>query len=293
MFLFLLFPIIFLIGGVLYYSRQIVYPRVYDHKTTESYELENNTFDPDFFDNFKHEEFEITSRYGYQLKGKLYLQDEPNKFVLMCHGYTSNYTGMKKYSTMLLEQGYSILLYDHRNHGFSDRNFSSFGYFEKYDAQTCLDYLLDRFKCSVGVFGESMGAATALQLAAIDSRVSFCIEDCGYSNAFELFKHRSIHDHNKIVSLLTYPTNIYLKLFYRWSLNDVSVIYKINDITCPILFIHGSADDYVPYYMVHDLYKAYNGKKDILIIDNATHAMAIRTDYNTYKAKVISFLDKI
>lgn len=52
--------------------------------------------------------------------------------------------------------------------------------------------------------GESMGAATAMQLAAIDDRLMFCIEDCGFSNAYQLIKYRARLDHNLLVAQWTF-----------------------------------------------------------------------------------------
>ena len=204
-----------------------------------------------------------------------------------------SYVGSLKYLEIFLERGYSVLVYDHRNHGKSERNFTSFGYFEKDDAKMWVDYLYDRFDDpKVGVHGESMGASTALQLATIDHRLLFCIEDCGYSNAMELFRYRSSSDNNKFVSLLTFPTNIYIKLKYKWSFDDVSVEKFINKATCPIMFIHGDSDAYVPTYMVNDLYDSYKGDKMLYLAKDTKHAAAFVTDPVTYKEKIYEFLDK-
>jgi len=292
LFLVIILIIIICLGIVIYFSRQIVYPKILTHKKVFDYEMERERIPFDLFEGLIEEDISINSYLGYTLKGKLYLQDNPNKFVLMCHGITSNYEGMKKYSIPLIKKGYSIMFYDHRNHGYSDRNYTTLGFFEKKDAKCCVDYLMKRFnEPLVGVLGESMGAATALQLVTIDNRLSFCIEDCGYSNAYNLMYHRALEDHNKILALFTKPTDIYLKFFYKFSLKDVSVVHTINKATCPILFIHGEEDSYVPFYMCKELYESYEGQKMMYTVKGASHAVAYPTDPETYSNEVNKFLD--
>jgi len=289
---FMLFMIV-LLGLVIYYARQVVYPKVLTHDYVKNYEFENNTYDPSVFKNLKEEDIRIQTYYGYKLKGKLFLQEKPDKFVLMCHGITSNYDGMKKYCEIYIKNGYSILLYDHRNHGFSDRNYTTFGFYEKKDAKSCVDYLMKRFnEPLIGVHGESMGAATALQLASVDSRLSFCIEDCGYSNLYDLMKFRSSEDHHTLLSYITPLVNQYIRMFYRFSFQDASIIHNINKIKCPVMFIHGEEDLYVPYYMVHDLFHAFEGEKVLYSVEGAKHAASINKNRIKYQEEVQMFLDK-
>lgn len=290
---YILILVIFFVVSIIYYSRRIVLPKVYTHEEILKYESDNSSYNEADFNDYQQESVVIQSPFGYHLTGKLILQDITNKFVVMCHGFTSNYDGMKKYCDIYLEMGYSVLLYDHRNHGNSQKNFTSFGFFEKDDAKACIDMLFSRFNAPIiGVHGESMGASTALQLVTIDHRIDFCVEDCGFSNAHDLFHYRSKKDKNAIIAMLTKPTNIYLKLFYGWSFGDVSVVNYINKAKCPIMFIHGSKDDYVPFYMVNDLYEAYNGVKELLVIEDAKHANCINKNHPLYKEKVQSFIKK-
>lgn len=187
-------------------------------------------------------------------------------------------------------------MYDHRNHGLSGGNYTSMGYFEKFDLKTCANYIFNKLgdDISLGVLGESMGAATVLQYCAIDKRIDFCIEDCGYSDVFNLFKHRLKEDYKINFTPLLYIANILMRFKYGWNFKSASPITFIKNIDIPVLFIHGDKDDYVPTYMVYDLFNSKTtGFKDIYIAKDAKHADALISDPNKYDAVIGNFLDKV
>jgi hypothetical protein len=278
----------------IYFTKLIIYPKILNHEYVKNKELDAQAFDEGYLQSFETKVVHIPSIFGYSLSGEVILQENKNSpFLLICHGITSNYEGSKKYAQLFLKLGYSVMIYDHRNHGYNKAMHTSLGYFEKYDAKACIDYIFHVFNTDkVGIMGESMGAAVAMQLAAIDDRLMFCIEDCGFSNAYTLVKYRAKLDHNFFVAQWTFFSNIYLKLFYKWQLKDVSIIHNIQAIKCPILFIHGVEDAYVPFEMVHDLYEAFDKEKELFVVKEAKHAMALKTDPKGYYKAVKNFLDK-
>ena len=292
--LIVILAVIIFIVMTIYFAKLVVYPKVLSHDIIKERELEAKAYDESYLSSFENKVVHIPSIFGYSLSGEVILQDNKQApFVLICHGITSNYEGSKKYAQIFLKLGYSVMIYDHRNHGYNKAMHTSLGYFEKFDAKACIDYIFHVFKTDkVGVMGESMGGAIAMQLAAIDDRLTFCIEDCGFSNAHKLIKYRARLDHNFIISQWTFFTNIYLKLFYKWQFKDVSVINSIHAIKCPMMFIHGADDDYVPFEMVHELYDAFDKEKEIYIVKGAKHAMALKTDPKAYFNAIKNFLIK-
>jgi len=59
-----------------------------------------------------------------------------------------------------------------------------------------------------------------------------------------------------------------------------------------MLFIHGGKDDFVPTYMVYEVYDAANCEKDLYIVDEAGHAEAKDFDVDAYWNKVFSFINE-
>jgi fermentation-respiration switch protein FrsA (DUF1100 family) len=72
----------------------------------------------------------------------------------------------------------------------------------------------------------------------------------------------------------------------KWSNID-----QVNDITCPILYISGSADSIVPTNYTTDLFNASTNAlfKEILIVEGADHNNTFMVDYETYFNKLEEF----
>jgi len=65
---------------------------------------------------------------------------------------------------------------------------------------------------------------------------------------------------------------------------------RVNKI--PVLFVHGTDDDFVPVEMTYENYKACNAEKELLIVPGATHAMSYLVDRDGYENAVKQFWTK-
>lgn len=291
--LILIVIIIFAIGW--HFSNMIIYPKVAKYNYTYDYEVENGRIEIEKFSNFEKQEVYIDSKYGYKIHGLFFPNNNSQKVMILCHGITWSLYGSVKYMDMFLKRGFAVFIYDHRNHGLSGGKDTSFGYYEKFDLKKCTDWLYNKLgkDIIVGLHGESMGAGTVLQNIAIDRRIKFCIEDCGYSDAQDLFKHRLEKDYNiKKLPLVALSSKI-SKIRVGWKYKDVSPITTLPNVEIPILFIHGEEDDYVPTFMCNQMYLAKKGYKDIYVAPNAGHAEAYWKNKEEYEEKVDSFLRNI
>lgn len=284
-----------LIGYANKLCKIVVYPKKKSYEDGYENQIKKLNLE-DFYNSLKKEELTLKSDYGYDIKGIFIPNSNSNKCIILCHGITVNINYSVKYIKPFYNRGFSIFMYDHRNHGLSSGDYTSMGYFEKFDLKTCANYIFNKLgdDISLGVLGESMGAATVLQYCSIDKRIDFCIEDCGYSDVFDLFRHRLKEDYKINFIPLLYIADILMKFKYSWNFKSASPITFIKDIDIPILFIHGDKDDYVPTYMVYDLFNSKTtGIRDIYIAKDAKHADALISNPNKYDAVIGSFLDKI
>ncbi len=73
--------------------------------------------------------------------------------------------------------------------------------------------------------------------------------------------------------------------------NSYNSLEKINNLQSPILIIHGTKDNVVPYNMGKELYESYNGEKEIVTIKNGGHNNLQDLDSNTYWGAIKLFLE--
>ena len=284
---------IFIIGW--HFSSIIIHPKVAKYKYTYAYEVEKGKIEEKTFNNLEKQEVYLDSQYGYRIHGYFFPNKDSKKIIILCHGITWSLYGSVKYMDMFLKRGFAVFIYDHRNHGLSGGGDTSFGYYEKFDLKKCTDWLFNKLgnDIIVGLHGESMGAGTVLQNIAIDTRIRFCIDDCGYSDALDLFKHRLEKDYNIRKFPLVKLASKISKMRIGWDFKDVSPITTLPKIEIPILFIHGQDDDYVPTYMCKQMYSAKKGYKEIYIVPGAGHAEAYWKNKDEYEKKVDGFLKAI
>jgi hypothetical protein len=284
-----------LIAGLAYYlSNQLLYPQVSSHPEKYRSEVEAGRFDPRIFETWEREEVRITSPYGYELFGLYFPIPAARKSVIIVHGITGNVFGSVKYMEPFRKRGFNVLLYDHRFHGRSGGPFSSYGFYEKEDLRAWVDWVYERCgtECIVGTHGESLGAATALQHAAIDPRPDFVVADCGFSTLEEELRVRIGEDYHLPPFPILPVANLFIRLRAGFTLKQVSPLQAVTHIESPVLFIHGKEDDYVPTQMSIDLYNAKPGAKALYLVPGARHARAQATDPEAYDREIGAFLER-
>jgi fermentation-respiration switch protein FrsA (DUF1100 family) len=192
-------------------------------------------------------------------------------------------------------RGFNILCIEHRNHGRSGGNHTSYGYYEKYDLQAWIDWLFQRDGVSnvVGVHGESMGAAVAILSAAIDKRIAFIIADCPYARIADEFAYRLKVEYH----LPRFPfiplASLLCKLRAGFSFNDAAPLDVIPDINLPIFFIHGANDNYIPPWHSRVMFEEKADSKKLWLVPGAAHADSWSEQPNEYDKQVGEFLNTI
>lgn len=285
-----------LLAGGFYFSEQVIHPKCFKIEDTYKIEVDKGKIVEDNFMKLNKEEIKIKSPYGYKLNAMYFEVPNSKKAVIICHGITYSLYGSVKYMDLFLQRGISVLIYDHRNHGLSGGDNTTFGHYEKYDLKAVADWLFNKIGegAKVGIMGESMGAATVLLNSQIDDRVSFYIADCPYSSMSGILKHRMKKDFHLPPFPLYYFASLITKFRTGIFFREVSPIRAIENVETPIFFIHGKDDDYVPYKMSIDMYNAKKrGIKKIYLAPNAGHAEAYWNNRQEYDRLVGEFLEEI
>ena len=216
----------------------------------------------------------------------------------MVHGYTDNHYVFLYLVRMYRDElNYNVMVPDLQYHGYSEGDAAQMGWFDRYDVEKWSEVAHDLFKDNFQVVhGVSMGAATTMMMSGdpLPEYVKCFVEDCGYSSAWDQFAFnlkQSFH-------LPTFPilnsASIVCRNRYGWGFKEASSANQVRKSTQPMLFIHGDADDFVPFEQMWTNYNAkIKGYKEYWVCEGAVHANSFAKDTAMYKHKVSNFLKTV
>ena len=226
---------------------------------------------------------------------KVLNQNDSNKWVITVHGYTSEGINMSSYAKNYYDIGYNVLIPDLRSHGLSEGDYIGMGWDDRLDIIDWINTILEyNPNAEIVLHGVSMGAATVSMVSGEDlpSNVKAIVADCGYTSVWDEFAYQL----DDLFSLPEFPilnvSSLVAKLRAGYFLGEASTLKQVAKSKTPILFIHGDEDDFVPYYMMEELYNATSSEKEMLTIKNAGHAKASEVDPETYWTTVSNFTSK-
>ncbi len=250
----------------------------------------------DWFESFPKEKLETENRNGDILHADLIKPEkESNIYVLCIHGYTSAPKFMGIYAKKFRELGYNVVLPSLRGHADSEEEFISMGWKDRLDVVDWINYIVKEHPdCEIVLHGVSMGAATTMMALGeeLPSNVKAAIEDCGYTNAWDVIKHKM--SKMKIPDFpFLYSANSINRMRENFSLKEASCTEQLKKCITPLLFIHGEADDFVPYSMLDIVYdSADKCEKEKLSVPDAPHARSVCAHPDLYWNTIINFLKK-
>ena len=248
------------------------------------------------------QDIRMPSRFGYSLTGTFIPnQQTTDKTLIFLHGFSESRLAGLSYLNIYLNAGYNLLLVDSRAHGESGGQSVTWGVYEKHDVDQWVDWLRHRFpKGTIGMHGISMGAATALLHAGLNEankRVSFYIADSAYSDlesllADQMSQRLQLPGNIPPQVLLPYANAVtYLRA--RFTFGAASPLRVVQQVTTPVLYIHGEADRLVPASMSQQLYSMTKGQRQIQLFPRADHVSSIYTDRSRYRMVVQGFARSI
>lgn len=251
-----------------------------------------------FLDQAHFIDLEITTFDDLKLKGKLLPASvETNKVIILVHGYHStNFRDWAYFLRFYHDLGYNILLPNNRAHGDSEGKYTGFGWLDRLDLLEWIHEIQQYYAfkpLQIVLHGLSMGGATVLMASGEDlsQDVKCIISDCSYTNIIDEF--RNILKNKKIPSSLLIPNAESMsKRVLGYDIEDADATKQVANSKTPTLFIHGDQDDFVPTYMVYELYKACAAPKDLLVVEGANHADSYMVNQPLYESTVKAFLNK-
>ncbi|MGL5329631.1 MAG: alpha/beta hydrolase, partial [Peptostreptococcaceae bacterium] len=220
--------------------------------------------------------------------------NKSNTWVISVHGYTSEAINLSTYAKHFYDMGYNVLLPNLRAHGESEGNYIGMGWDDRLDVIDWINYILANDKdANIILHGVSMGAATVSMVSGEDlpSNVKAIIADCGYTSVWNQFAYQ-LED---LFGLGEFPimhvSSLVGQIKAGYSIKEASAIDQVKKSKTPILYIHGDKDDFVPYFMMEELYNATSSEKEMLTIEDAAHAKASAVNPTLYWTTIYDFIN--
>ena len=287
------FIVLNLFGAAIGTSTSITHPKRSSYDDVISEMKENNVWGD--FDSYEKEDYIVKGKDGYELHcTRVY---DPStvgtgKYVIYSHGHTSNKFSASKYCDAYINMGFTCITYDQRAHGENAKAICSMGGNEGVDLNYLIEDTYSRYGdvAVLGLQGESMGTSTSLNALRYTDKVDFVVADCG----FQSLKYM-VHDMYNDMYLYPFGTcaDIGFKLLYNIDDAEVSGIDALKGKGVPVLFIHGSDDNWIDVQNSMDMYDeavkyAYS---ELWIVPGAGHARSRQVaGSEEYQAHIEAFL---
>jgi fermentation-respiration switch protein FrsA (DUF1100 family) len=225
---------------------------------------------------------------------------EPSRWkgdsVLLLHGMGDNRTGVTGYAAMFLNAGYAVLLPDSRAHGQSGGKLATYGILESEDVHEWLQWLRERSNGCEYLFGESMGAAIALQAAAKDHTLCAAAVESSFASFREIAYDRlsqwtglSLKASRVLGRPLLELVFLYVRFRYGIDLAQASPGRALAESSVPVLIIADGADRNIPPRQALMLLQKTRSKDAVWIVSGADHGGAAAVAHPEFQRRVLQW----
>jgi fermentation-respiration switch protein FrsA (DUF1100 family) len=210
---------------------------------------------------------------GARLFGWYVESSVTNAVLLWCHGNAGNIINRLDNLRELYRLGLSVFLFDYRGYGRSEGRPSEEGLYQ--DGFGAYEYVarIRRVRPDrLILFGRSLGAAVAGELAAQKPAAGLILESC-FPSVEALAKFH------------------YLGLPVHWLLGaKFRLIDRLPHISLPLLVIHGDRDDVVPLQLGRQVFEAAKEPKAFYVVRGADHNNVPFVGGSSYFAQLKTFI---
>jgi len=243
-----------------------------------------------------HEQLTLKTAEGIPLNCWLIrAEGKPRGTVIFLHGVSECMIVGLPLTRRLHDEGYHVFLYDSRRHGDSGGHYCTYGFYEKHDTTTVINALLERPDLEVGrigLFGTSMGAAVAIQVAALDHRVASVVAESGFATL------RTVYDEyqKRMIKLpWHYLRNIVIRRseqIAHFKASAVSPLEAVKNVHVPIFFLHGTADNLIRARYTERVFANANEPKELWLIEGARHNDMAEVGGKEYYPRILGFFNQ-
>lgn len=220
-----------------------------------------------------------------------------HRWAVICHGYNASPESTGVYAEHYHKLGYNCICPSLRGWGNDETIYCTMGYHDKEICLAWIDYIVDRDPdAEIVLHGYSMGAVAVMLCTGetLPHQVKAAVADCGFTSCWEQYAN-VIKLYTKLPPFpLLHAVNATSILRKNFDIRKNVPIDAVSRSVTPTVFLHGTADEFVPFWMMDKLYDACAAPKAKQAIEGADHAQAVYKDPALYWKTVDGFLkDKI
>lgn len=244
------------------------------------------------YNNVDVKSFDSINLKGYHVKS---LRDTTFASIILVHGIGGCKEHFTNLAIKLANQGYDTWLFDNRAHGTSGGLYSTYGFYEKMDISEIVNKIQKETpNTKIGIWGNSLGGAIAVQSLAYDKRIEFGIIESSFSDLRQI-----VYDYQKRFCFgigFKFAADIALNEageIANFNPDEVKPIRSASKISQPIILSHGDADLNININYGKALYKNIESKeKELIIVKGGGHYGLSETGGLGYEKKLFDFLKK-
>ena len=226
---------------------------------------------------YKRTDFSIKNKRNLRLQCSFWEPyDEEREFerlpcVVYLHGNSSSRCEAVSEVKYLLPMNITFFAFDFAGCGKSEGDYISLGWYERDDVACVIEYLRKTNKVStIGLWGRSMGAVTAIMYGDRDPTIAGLVLDSAFSSLKvlieELVKDR-VSLPNFILNQATKLVKSTISKKANFNLDEIEPIKYAEKCFIPALFCHGNGDNFVKVHHCKELYEVYPGDKNVVYVD--------------------------
>ena len=229
---------------------------------------------------------------GYWVRSEM---DSIRGVMILVHGIGGCKESFLSLAKKFASMGIESVLIDNRAHGESDGEFTTYGFKEKQDIAATVDLIKKKHpEVPIGIWGNSLGGAIAIQSMEYDKRIEFGIIESTFADLSQI-----VYDYKKRLLYgigIRFASNIALKKageIADFPPEEVSPIASVKQIEQPIFFVHGDSDTSITYKYSQQLYEQAKSKeKEFYLVKGAGHYGLAEKGGKEYVDRINAFIDQ-
>ncbi len=298
--LFLVPIILIIVSGIYYYAVNNILPYspIRPHRITknEITKLYSQGINPAML-GLRYSQFNITVEDSIPLKGWYVFATTDTSFgtLILLHGIASCKESNLGFADTLAHLGYNSILFDLRAHGESGGINCTFGYYEKKDIAAYIDSTLTRYDdvLPIGIYGNSLGSAIALQALELDKRLSCGIVESPFANLRDIVYDYWVRMSGIPLRFISNQALTNSERIAHFVADSVNPAKSAKQIFQPVLVIHGEKDIHVSVEYGKRVYKNLpSPAKEWYSISDADHYNIRKVAGPIYMKTIQEFLMK-